>query len=165
MLGFEPNLNLMILTKENVAGQAFAEHIEGLNMPQCITSKIGRLVGHMELKKNRTKGTNRHEVLRQKKLLIGCEVVSSKSALNLTLWLLDGLLKLPKLSDESQQYGNIEETSVIARTFHACLNIWTGDIGNLLVVLRTQLSAGYFVFFGSVLLGSSSRQSALQSAK
>ena len=38
----------MILTKENVAAQAFAEHIEGLNMPQCITSKIGRLVGYME---------------------------------------------------------------------------------------------------------------------
>ena len=38
LLVFEPNLNLMILTKENVAAQAFAEHIEGLNMPQCITS-------------------------------------------------------------------------------------------------------------------------------
>ena len=132
----------MILTKENVAGQAFAEHIEGLNMPQCITSKIGRLVGHMELKKNRSKGTNRHEVLRQKKLLIGCEVVSSKSALNLAPWLLDGLLKLPKLSDESQQYGNIEETSVIARTFHACLNIWTGDIGNLLRLFLARCCLG-----------------------
>ena len=75
------------------------------------------------------------------------EVVSSKSALNLTPWLLDGSLKLPELLDESQQYGNIEETSVIARTSHACLNIWAGDIGKLLVVLRTQLSAGYFVFF------------------
>ena len=79
LLVFEPNLNLMILTKENVAAQAFAEHIEGLNMPQCVTSKTGRLVGYMELKKNRTKGTsldvtceNRHEVLRQKRLLIGC---------------------------------------------------------------------------------------------
>ena len=55
LLVFEPNLNLMILTKENVAAQAFAEHIEGLNMPPCVTSKIGRLVGYMELKKNRTK--------------------------------------------------------------------------------------------------------------
>ena len=79
LLVFEPNLNLMILTKENVAAQAFAEHIEGLNMLPGITSKIGRLVGYMELKKNRTKGTsldvtceNRHDVLRQKKLLIGC---------------------------------------------------------------------------------------------
>ena len=58
LLVFEPNLNLMILTKENVAAQAFAEHIEGLNMPPCVTSKIGRLAGYMELKKNRTKGTS-----------------------------------------------------------------------------------------------------------
>ena len=45
LLVFEPNLNLMILTKENVAAQAFAEHIEGLNMPPSITSKnweVGR---------------------------------------------------------------------------------------------------------------------------
>ncbi len=48
LLVFEPELNLMILTKENVAAQAFAEHIEGLDMPRYITSKIGRLVGEEE---------------------------------------------------------------------------------------------------------------------
>ena len=31
------------------------------------------------------------------------------------------------LTDESQQYGNIEETSVIARTPRTCLNVWAGD--------------------------------------
>ena len=31
------------------------------------------------------------------------------------------------LTDESQQNGNIEETSVIARTPRPCLNIWAGD--------------------------------------
>ena len=31
------------------------------------------------------------------------------------------------LTDESQQYGNIGETSVIARTPRTCLNIWAGD--------------------------------------
>ena len=31
------------------------------------------------------------------------------------------------LTDESQQYGNIEETSVVARTPRTCLNIWAGD--------------------------------------
>ncbi len=31
------------------------------------------------------------------------------------------------LTDESQQYGNIEETSVIARTPRTCINIWAGD--------------------------------------
>ena len=46
-LVFEPSLNLMILTKENVAAQAFAEHIESLALPECVSSKIGRLVGEM----------------------------------------------------------------------------------------------------------------------
>ena len=55
------------------------EHIEALELPLSITSKIGRLVGYMELKKNKTNKTtldvtceNRHDVLRQKRLLIGC---------------------------------------------------------------------------------------------
>ena len=56
LLVFEPNLNLMILTKENVAAQAFAEHIEALELPPRITSKIGRLVGCMD-KKNKTNKT------------------------------------------------------------------------------------------------------------
>ena len=135
LLVFEPNLNLMILTKENVAAQAFAEHIEGLNMPPGITSKIGRLVGYMELKKNRTKGTsldvtceNRHDVLRQKKLLIGCgggfQQECSQSYSPVARWITEVALTL---TDESQQYGNIEETSVVARTPRTCLNIWAGD--------------------------------------
>ena len=37
---FEPNLKLMVLTKENVAAQAFAEHIEGLHMPPCVNEKL-----------------------------------------------------------------------------------------------------------------------------
>ena len=79
LLVFEPNLKLMILTKENVAAQAFAEHIESFGLPDYVTSKIGRLVGYMELRKNKTNKTsldvtsdNRHEVLRNKRLLIGC---------------------------------------------------------------------------------------------
>ena len=79
VLVFELSLNLMILTKENVAAQAFAEHIAAFALPDFVNSKIGRLVGHMELKKNKTNKTsldvtceNRHEVLKQKRLLIGC---------------------------------------------------------------------------------------------
>ena len=79
LLVFEPNLKLMILTKENVAAQASAEHIESFGLPDYVTSKIGRLVGYMELKKNKTNkayldvtSENRHEVLRHKRLLIGC---------------------------------------------------------------------------------------------
>ena len=135
LLVFEPNLNLMILTKENVAAQAFAEHIEGLNMPPSITSKIGRLVGYMELKRNKTGRTsldvtceNRHDVLRQKKLLIGCgggfQQECSQSYSPVARWITEVALTL---TDESQQYGNIEETSVIARTPRTCLNIWAGD--------------------------------------
>ena len=135
LLVFEPNLNLMILTKENVAAQAFAEHIEALGLPPSITSKIGRLVGYMELKKNKTNKTtldvtceNRHEVLRQKKLLIGCgggfQQECSQSYSPAARWITEVALTL---TDESQQYGNIEETSVIARTPRTCINIWAGD--------------------------------------
>ena len=73
LLVFEPGLKLMILTKENVAAQAFAEHIESFGLPEFVTSKIGWLVGYMELKKNKTNKTsldvtceNRHEMLKQK---------------------------------------------------------------------------------------------------
>ena len=58
LLVFEPSLNLMILTKENVAAQAFAEHIESFALPESVNSKIGRLVGYMELKKNKTNKTS-----------------------------------------------------------------------------------------------------------
>ena len=44
----------MILTKENVAAQAFAEHIVSFGLPESVTAKIGRLVGYMELQKNKT---------------------------------------------------------------------------------------------------------------
>ena len=89
----------------------------------------------MELKKNRTKGTsldvtceNRHEVLKQKRLLIGCgggfQQECSQSYSPVARWITEVALTL---TDESQQYGNIEETSVIARTSRTCLNTWAGD--------------------------------------
>ena len=88
----------------------------------------------MELKKNKTNKTtldvtceNRHEVLRQKKLLIGCgggfQQECSQSYSPVARWITEVALTL---TDESQQYGNIEETSVIART-PTCINIWAGD--------------------------------------
>ena len=89
----------------------------------------------MELKKNKTNKTsldvtceNRHEVLRQKKLLIGCgggfQQECSQSYSPVARWITEVALML---TDESQQYGNIEETSVIARTPRTCINIWAGD--------------------------------------
>ena len=77
----------------------------------------------MELKKNKTNKTtldvtceNRHDVLRQKKLLIGCGggfQECSQSYSPVARWITEVALTL---TDESQQFGNIEETSVIART-------------------------------------------------
>ena len=71
---------------------------------------------------------NRHEVLRQKRLLIGCgggfQQECSQSYSPVAQWITEVALTL---TDESQQYGNIEETSVIARTSRTCLNIWAGD--------------------------------------
>ena len=40
LLVFDPNLKLMVLTKGNVAAQAFAEQIEGLHMPPCVSDSL-----------------------------------------------------------------------------------------------------------------------------
>ena len=75
LITVDPSLKIMILTKENVASQAFAEHIIGLSLPSWIwiETKIGRLVGFMALH-NQTTGTtkldipssHRHDVLNSK---------------------------------------------------------------------------------------------------
>ena len=78
LLVFDPSLQLMVLTKENVAAHAVAEHLVSLQLPDHIQGKMGRLVGYYE--QNR-KGSytplgilpsNRNQVIRQKSLLIGC---------------------------------------------------------------------------------------------
>ena len=53
LITVDPSLKIMILTKENVASQAFAEHIIGLSLPTWIERKFGRLVGFMALHKIR----------------------------------------------------------------------------------------------------------------
>ena len=45
LLVFDPSLQLMVLTKENVAAHAVAEHLVSLNLPDRIQGKMGRLVG------------------------------------------------------------------------------------------------------------------------
>ena len=50
LITVDPSLKIMILTKENVASQAFAEHIIGLSLPTWIERKFGRLVGFMPCK-------------------------------------------------------------------------------------------------------------------
>ena len=79
LITVDPSLKIMILTKENVASQAFAEHIIGLSLPSWIETKIGRLVGFMALH-NQTTGTtkldipsaHRHDVIGSKQVIIGC---------------------------------------------------------------------------------------------
>ena len=78
LLVFEPGLKIMALAKENVAAQAF-EHLELLDLPKATTASMGRLVGYMELQQGKTGETsldvipeNRNDVLRGKRLLLGC---------------------------------------------------------------------------------------------
>ena len=61
LITVDPSLKIMILTKENVASQAFAEHIIGLSLPSWIETKIGRLVGFMALH-NQTTGTTKLDI-------------------------------------------------------------------------------------------------------
>ena len=48
LLVFDPSLHLMVLTKENVASHAVAEHLVSLQLPDHIQGKMGRLVGYYE---------------------------------------------------------------------------------------------------------------------
>ena len=132
LITVDPSLKIMILTKENVASQAFAEHIIGLSLPSWIEAKIGRLVGFMALH-NQTTGTtkldipsaHRHEVIG---FIIGCgggfrhECASKYSPV--PQWMSEMDLAL---HDESQQYGNLDETAAIARLPRSCLVMWLGD--------------------------------------
>ena len=125
----------MILTKENVASQAFAEHIIAFSLPSWIETKIGRLVGFMALH-NQTTGTtkldipsaHRHEVIGSKQVIIGCgggfrhECASKYSPV--AQWMSEVDLTL---HDESQQYGNLDETAALARLPRNCLVMWLGD--------------------------------------
>ena len=79
LITVDPSLKIIILTKENVASQAFAEHIIGLFLPTWIERKFGRLVGFMALQNQTTSSTrldvptaHRHDVLRTKQGIIGC---------------------------------------------------------------------------------------------
>ena len=113
----------MVLTKENIAAHAVAEHLVSLQMPDFLQEKMGRLVGYYE--QNR-KGSytpldilpsNRNHVIRQKSLLIGCsggfQQECSQQFSPVADWM--GSIDL-FLEDEGQQYGNMEEAATVART-------------------------------------------------
>ena len=74
LLVMDPTLQIMIVTKENVA-----KHFLRLGLPDSINSLVGRLVGHVELQKGPANKTDldvppafRNDVLRSKKVLVGC---------------------------------------------------------------------------------------------
>lgn len=67
-------------------------------------------------------------MLREKQVLIGCEGGYRHECANryspVAQWMTDVDLAL---QDESQQYGNLEEASAIARMPRKCLVMWLGD--------------------------------------
>ena len=131
---FDPSLQLMVLTKENVAAHAVAEHLVSLKLPDHIQGKMGRLVGYYE--QNR-KGSytpldippsNRNQVLRQKSLVIGCGGGFQQECGQHFSPVADGMSSVDLfLEDEGQQYGNMEEAASVARTPATCLEVWSGD--------------------------------------
>jgi len=54
LITVDPTLKIMVLTKENVASQAFAEHVICLNLPDYVECKFGRMAGYMALQNNTT---------------------------------------------------------------------------------------------------------------
>ena len=79
LLVMDPTLKIMIVTKENVTAYAFAKHFLRLGLPDSINTLVGRLVGYVELQKGPANKTDldvppafRNDVLRSKKVLIGC---------------------------------------------------------------------------------------------
>ena len=129
--------SLMVLTKENVAAHAVAEHLVSLKLPDRIQGKMGRLVGYYE--QNR-KGSytpldippsNRNQVLRQKSFLIGCGGGFQQECGQHFSPVADWMSSVDLfLEDEGQQYGNMEEAASVARTPATCLEVWSGPQAN-----------------------------------
>ena len=134
LLVFDLSLKLMVLTKENIAVHAVAEHLVSLQMPDYLQEKMRRLVGYYE--QNRKSSytrldilpANRNQVLRQKLLIIGCEggfqQECSQQFSPVADWM--GSIDL-FLEDEGQQYRKMEEAATVARTPATCLEVWSGD--------------------------------------
>ena len=125
----DPSLNLMVMTKENTAAKAFADHLLSLQLPVTVYARAGRIVGFLETKKGASHKTvldieqeKRNDVLREKKLLLGCgggfQQESQQRYSPVRAWI--SLVHLALL-DEAQQYGNIDELMTLARTLLTAL--------------------------------------------
>ena len=88
---------------------------------------------------------HRHDVLRTKQVIIGCgggfrhECASKYSPV--AQWMSEVDLAL---QDESQQYGNLDETAAIARLPRNCLVLWLGDHRQTRGGLRKSTAARRF---------------------
>lgn len=114
LITVDHTLNIMVLTKENVASQAFASML-------CVSTCLNQnsTTGKTQLD-SWILTTSRHEVL-QSKHVIGCVVAFTMSVpTNTALWL------SLTLQDESQQFGNLDEAAAIARMPRKCLVVWLG---------------------------------------
>ena len=152
LITVDPSLRIMVLTKENVASQAFAEHVLRLELPPSIKALFGRLVGYMALHHGTTRKTeldilsaSRHDVIRSKRVIIGCgggfrhECACKYGPMQ--EWMSEVDLAL---QDESQQFGNLDEASAIARMPRKCLVMWLGDHRQTPGGLRKSESARRF---------------------
>ena len=135
LLAMDPALKIMIVTKKNVAANAFARHFLRLGLPESVNTLVGRLVGYVELQKGPANKTDldvppafRNNVLRCKQVLIGCgggfHQECSQPYSPVAKWMED---VDAALNDEGQQYGNLDEASAVARVPRKCLVIWCGD--------------------------------------
>ena len=135
LLVMDPTLKVMVVTKENAAAHAFTKHFESLQLPPSIEGKVGRLVGVTELEKGPSSKTNldvppafRNDVLRGKQVIIGCgggfHQECSQPYSPVARWMAEVDVAL---NDEGQQYGNLDESSAIARVPRKGLVIWCGD--------------------------------------
>ena len=135
LLVMDPTLKVMVVTKENAAAHAFTKHVESLQLPPSIQGKVGRLVGATELQKGPASKTDfdvppafRNDVLRGKQVIIGCgggfHQECSQPYSPVARWMADVDVAL---NDEGQQFGNLDESSAIARVPRKGLVIWCGD--------------------------------------
>ena len=135
LLVMDPSLKVMVVTKENAAAHAFAKHIESLQLPPSLEAKFGRLVGATELEKGPASKTRldvppgyRNDVLRGKQVIIGCGAgfhqECSQPYSPVARWMEEVDMAL---NDEGQQYGNLDESSAIARVPRKGLVVWCGD--------------------------------------
>ena len=92
----------MIVTKENVAAQAFARHFLRLELPSSINGLVGRLVGYVELQEGPANKTDLDVCLpfmmSCAASLLGVVVVSTKNVRNRTARLPSGWKRWTSLS-------------------------------------------------------------------